>query len=357
MENTENIENIEKDSKKELEDSIRNIFKEVSAEFVKAKEVAEPKIEIVSDNESLKNSFNKFLADVALEKIKPEFNAIQNNVTIEIPKQYSPLIVPVVGSFGQLGNCFRVGDLVSDVLTIERSVSAGSTNWITKTQRSTNSLTGAISANSINVGMGILDCWTTLYNYQLFSGGYDAQAFVNKNVNRQMPLAVDTQIFAGTGSPFTGIYGDAYVQTVTLGGPVNAITGLSLTSTRAMVAKIDPAFRTNDLKWYVDITEEQNLLALADTNNTYEQIVNGYGRHLGFEIVPMSSGVLNTTSTSSAKHFILANLKEAIQYADRPMALEVYKTTGNAYDYRFYQTLALGCANPKASVVAINAAS
>jgi len=337
----------------QVKDALKNSKKPVNENIPST-----PKIEVISDTPGLKVAFNKFMQDCALGNIKKEYSTVTNNVTIEVPKQFSPLIVAKEGQFGKLGDCYRAGDLVSDTFTFERTVSAGSTNWISKTQRSTNSLTGAVSANSTNVAVNFLDCWVTLYDYQLFSGGYDVDGFVKRNIDRQMPLAIDTQIFTGTGSPFVGIYGDSYVQTVVLPGVSSTnLNTFTLTSARAMVASIDPAYRNENLKWYVDMSEERYLTALADSNNTFAQIVDKYTKAFGFEIVPMSSGVLNTTSSPSGKHFVLANLKEAIQYADRPMQLEVFRTTGNAFDYRFFQPLALGSANPKAAVCITQAAA
>lgn len=346
MENitNETVEN--SNDNKELETTIKNIFKEVASENLKAN-VEAPKIAVISDYDGLKNSFKEFLGGV-----------LKNNVTVPVPVQYSPLISPMTGNYGQLQNCFRAGDLVSDVLAISRSVSGGTGNWVAKTQRSTNSLSGAVSAYTLNVTMSLLDTWVTLYDYQLFQAGYDISAYVNKEVNRIMPLTEDIQIFTGSGSPFTGLYNDSYVQTVQVGGTsANNLAHLSLTSTRAMVGKIDPQYRTTDLKWYVDVTEEANILALTDANNTYDQIVNGYAKHLGFDVVPMSSGVLNTTSSPSGKHFVLANLKEAVHYADRGLQVEAFRTVGNAFDYRFSKPLAIGVAQPKAYCVLVQPAA
>lgn len=328
---------VTEESLKNMLESYFSANKNIDHKDVPAEKI-EPVIEVKNDYASMNNSFKSFLMD-----------GIRNNVTVPVPVQYSPYISPMVGSYGHIQDCFRAGDLASDVLAISRSVSGGTTNWLGKTARGTMASTGAVSAYTLNVNVNYLEAWVTLYDYQLNQNGYDVLAYVNKEISRTIPLAIDTQIFAGSGSPFTGLYNDAYVQTTQLGGTsANNLAHLSLTSTRAMLGQIDPVFRTQDLKWYVDVTEEANILALADTNNTYEQIVNGYGRHLGYQIVPMSTGVLNTTSSPSGKHFVLANLKEAIHYADRPMTVEAFHTTSNAWDYCFRIPIALGVAQPKA---------
>lgn len=370
MENLENKEtNIEKNEKVSNDDKplTRDEFKNMLASFVNKtnendhKEIPASRIEVMNDYEGIANlgdSFRNWMGKCALGEIRSTFNPITHNVTISVPKQFDPIVADMPGVFGHLEECTRVGDLVSDVLHIERSVSAGTSNWITKTQRSTNSTTGAVSAYAQDVNVKMLDSWVTIYPYQLFSQGYDTVGLVNRAMKRTMPLAIDIEIFTGTGTNFTGIHGDPYVPTVAVGGTNSqGFTHFSLTSSRAMVGKISPELRdANSMKWYVDQIYEEKLLALGDTNNTYEQLVSRYNRLHGSEIVPISSGVFNTTLTASAKHFILANLKEAIHYADLPLQMEVFHKDGNAFDFRFWKPIALGVANPKAACILVQPA-
>lgn len=279
---------------------------------------------------------------------------IQKDITLPIPVQYSPFISPLPGNYGQLQNCFRAGDLSSDVLSISRSVSGGTQAWVGKTAKIYPSATGTVSAYTLNVNMSINSTVVNLYDFQRESSGYDFVAFAQKETNRILPLAEDVQIFTGSGSPFTGLYNDPYAQFVNSGvaGAIGAST-VSISSLRAMMGLIDPVYRTPDLKWYVDMTEEQLIQGLADANNRILDLTSPVIKMLGSEVVCLSQGVLNGTSTTThlSKHFVLANLKEAVHYADRGLVVEAQRTTGNCTDYIFSRAQAIGVAQPKAYAI------
>lgn len=304
-----------------------------------ADEVEKKSILNVSNEKDMNVEFKSFLDEVKTK----------TGVTLPIPVQFAQEIVPTVGNWGVKKYCNYVGRLDSTVLTITRSVSAGNAYWMSLTGGGTST---SVSATTVNVNMDCLVAKVPIYDYQTNTKGFNFINYVNSEINKSLPMAEDIQILTGTGSPFTGIYGDTGVNSISQTA-TGSIANLSITDLRNMISTIDGAFRTPDLKFYVDLSEEQILLGVVDANNRTTDVTTGVNKILGIEVVPVSNGVLNgaTLTTTASKHFILANLKEAVDVADQGLKVEAIRTTHGQSDYYFYNYEAFGIRQPKAACV------
>ena len=342
---------------KSLKDELEKNYSEKLATEVKALEermkaslpvvernISIPEFKNFNDKNSLNTEFKSFLREVPSQIFK-------TGVSISIPQQFVSEIVPTVGNWGLRKYCNYVGRLDSTVLNITRSVSDGTAYYMSTTGGGTAS---TVSAQNIAVNMDCLVAKIPIYDYQLNTKGYDTLGYVNKEISKQHPFAEDVQIMTGSGSPFTGLYNVAGVNVVQSGVATAGIAAqLTISALRAMVATIDPQFRTPDLAFYTDMTEEQLILGVTDANNRTLDITNGVSKILGYEVRPMSSGVLNgsSVSTTGSNHFILANLKEAIDIADQDYRVETIRTDFGLTNYFFSNFQAIGVRQPKAACI------
>lgn len=338
---------IEKTTEEIVNETVKSEFEKMNA--TKDAEIANLKSMIEKlDKPETKVGFNSEAEDIRTS-FKTFIGELKTGVTVAIPAQYIPEIVPTVGQWDIKGKCNYQGRLESTVMYITRSISGGDGYWQSTTGGGQST---TISATSVPVNMDCLTVKVPIFDYQVNTKGFDVLGYVNKEVNKVIPKAEAVQILTGTGSPFTGIYGDTSVNTVSQTA-TGSIANLTLADLRNMVASIDTAFRTNDLKWYCDISEEQTILGVCDANNRVTDVTTGISRILGFEVVPVSSGVLNgsSVSTTASKHFILANLKEAVDVADQGLKVEPIRTTHGQTDYFFYNYEAFGIRQPKAATI------
>lgn len=355
MDNIENkevekIENI--DTNKEVLDSLKSATETLKERDAKILELEQKNSELnrkTVEREVVKNSVNTSREDLQHNFKDFLLSVNKTGVSVPLPAQYVPEIVPGTGAWGVLQNCNRVGTLDSNVMYIARHETDATPYWMGLTGGG-NSTT--LSATVVSVNSNQLVTKIPIFDYQMNMGMFNALDYAKREVSRIMPKYEDVQVFAGTGAVFTGIQNDANALSVnqTASG---AITNITLADMRNCVAKINPMYRNNDLKWYVDMSEEQTLLGVCDANNRVTDVQTGVSRMLGYEVVPVSSGVLNgiTVSTTASKHFVLANLKEAVDYADSgSFNVEGIRTNHGATDYYFYRDLAIGVRQPNAAV-------
>ncbi|MDD5361033.1 MAG: phage major capsid protein [Ignavibacteria bacterium] len=316
--------------KKALQDEIKRM-KELD-------EVDRKNIKIGEPRNKKSEDFKEFLL-----KTVPDMR-IKTGVSVPIPAQYFNEIVPSPGRTNILSQCKYQGIAQSTQMYITKTKTAPTGNWMGLTGGGTDT---TLSAGAESVTM---DCFTVkipIYDYQMINPNFDPLQYMKDEVAIAIPKACAKQALAGTGSPFTGLYGSSDV-TFNAISATGAITNVSLTDLRNMVATVYPDFRNNDLKWYVDMSEEQALYAVCDANNRVTDVTNGVSRILGYEVVPLPTGILNpaTTSTTGSKHFVLANLKEAVEYADLgTYKIEAFRTTSGLTTWEIYYWMGLGVRN------------
>jgi len=352
QEEVKNIDVQETISKEEVLDEIKDASKTIAEKDAKILELEQKNADLCRksvERKTLKSDPN------SKTELNSEFKGflkgtIKAGVSVPMPAQYVPEIVPGTGQWGVLQNCNRIGTLDSTVMYISRHETDPTPYWMGLTGGGTST---TVSATVVSVNSDQLVVKVPIFDCQINMGMFNALDYVKREASRIMPKYEDIQVFTGSGAPFTGIYNDANALTVSQSA-TGSIANIALTDLRNCVAKIDPMYRNNDLKFYVDMSEEQSLLGVCDANNRVTDVTTGISRILGYEVVPISSGVLNgiTTTTTASKHFVLANLKEAIDYADTgSFNVEGIRTEHGSTNYYFYRDLAIGVRQPNAAVV------
>jgi len=323
-----------------LKSTIKDLKKEIDT--MKKVDTVEKKNYIVGEpsKSELNIKFKSFLEN--LDVIK--------GVSTSIPDYFIPEIVPSTGRANVKQYCKFQGRVQSPVMWISRATTAPTLYW--------RGLTGAgteatIASTPVQVNLDCASVKVKVYDYQMFNTAFNVLNFVNSETSLVFPKYESVQILTGTGSPFTGIYGDSDVPTHSLSN-TGTFSALTLADLRAMKSKISPEFRTSELRWFTDMTEEEIMFGVADSQNRITDIENGITKLLGYEVVCLPEGILNGISTTgaSSKHIVLANLSEAVEYAEMGMTVEKFRTGGGYSTYEFTNWEAFGVRQPKAACYA-----
>src|SRR5205085_410423 len=139
--------------KNQIAEVVKNAATETVNEVKKSLEVVRTKLPDVNDDvitvnnspmlkrEKMNQKFMEFLKSVPALREK-------SGVSIPIPPQYIPEIVPIAGQYGLVDQCRYQGRLDSNVMYISRTVSGGNANYMSATGGGTNA-TGIAAQLSI----------------------------------------------------------------------------------------------------------------------------------------------------------------------------------------------------------------
>jgi HK97 family phage major capsid protein len=348
-----------------MEDKELKIVAEVMAESLKNNfPVDKNSRNLPSSKTEEKAEFNKEFRDIIFNKEFIEKAAVsQATDPALIPTRYSNWIVESIGNYGVGSKYATIQPNDGYTFQFPRTTSTGApvATWVNESGSA--SITKP-STTPVTLTMKKLEARVQITDYMMKTTSYDVLSYVQSEVSRQFAKAEDTQIFTGTGSPFTGIYGDSGIKTYTQSatGTFNP-TYADLVS---VAGQIDASLRDpnrDSVRWVFDRTHLNKIKAIPSSLNApvfQFPGAQGVGARIdGYSYSELSDGVLNVASTTAAtgvavNYCLFGDLSQV--WIGRNQTLQVFvdpytnRATGTT-DYYFSLWEAIGIMQPGAICV------